>query len=171
MAFADLNRLSAVWQTCPYPARLIGIDHGEKTLGLSVSDSGQSIATPLHTIRRSKFTNDLKELVQVIEQYNIKGIVFGYPVNMDGSEGPRCQSICDTIMQMQRPETLGGAFSNMWVGLWDERLSSSAVDRFLIAEADLSRKRRADVIDKMAAQHILQGAIDFMQGQRRKAGL
>lgn len=159
MAF---DYLSKNWTDCPYPARLIGIDHGSKTLGLSVSDGMQMVATPLETIRRTKFSNDIKKLSQLIEEYNVNGIVFGYPLNMDGSEGPRCQSIRDTITEMQsRPE-----FSKMWFSLWDERLSSVAIDRFLVREADLSRNKRANVIDKMAAQHILQGALDFLSSHR-----
>lgn len=154
------------WATCPYPARLLGIDHGEKTLGLSVTDSMQSVATPLLTIDRKKFMQDMKKLKQVIDDYEVKAIVIGYPVNMDGSEGPRCQSIRDTVTEMKSAPALNGAFHDIWIGLWDERLSTSAVDRFLINEADLSRKRRGEVIDKMAAQHILQGAIDYMTRRR-----
>lgn len=154
------------WQNCPYPARLLGVDQGENTLGLAICDAMQSVATPLEVIRRAKkkgkFAADRAALEKVIADYDIKGLIFGYPLNMDGSDGPRCQSVRDTITALQQHKV----FDYLWYGLYDERLSTSAMNRFLIDEADLSRKKRAGVIDKMAAQHILQGALDFLNQHR-----
>lgn len=159
---ALLTLLQENWDKCPYPARLLGVDQGENTLGLALCDSMQSVATPLEVIQRSKkkgkFAADRAALEKVISEYEIKGLVFGYPLNMDGSDGPRCQSVRDTIIALQEHKP----FDSLWFGLFDERLSSSAMNRFLIDEVDLSRKKRAGIIDKMAAQHILQGALDFI---------
>lgn len=161
-----LPLLQENWTECPYPARLLGVDQGDKTLGLAICDAQQSIATPLEVIQRSKkkgkFAADCAALDTVIRDYDIKGLVFGLPVNMDGSENARCQSVRDTITALQQH----APFNSLWYGLWDERFSTSAMDRFLVQEADLSRKKRADVIDKMAAQHILQGALDFLAARR-----
>lgn len=126
----------------------------------------QTVATPLEVITRAKkkgkFAADRNALEKVIKEYEIKGLIFGYPLNMDSSDGPRCQSVRDTISALKEHKP----FDSLWFGLFDERLSSSAMNRFLIDEVDLSRKKRADVIDKMAAQHILQGALDFISMRR-----
>lgn len=136
--------------------RLIGIDLGEKTLGLAISDPGFKIASPLQTIRRKKFTADAEKLEALILEWRVGGLVFGLPVNMDGTEGPRCQSTRQFHRNLvKRGLSLPTAFV-------DERLSTVAVERVLIEEADLSRKKRGDVIDKMAAAYILQGALDAL---------
>lgn len=162
-----LQVLQENWQDCPYPARLLGVDQGEKTLGLSVCDSAQSIATPLHVIQRAKkkgkFAKDRDALAAVIADYEIKGLIFGYPMTTDVKDGARCQSVKDTIDALKQH----APFDKLWFGLWDERFSTSVMDRFLIQEADVNRKRRAEVIDKMAAQHILQGALDFLSAHRK----
>lgn len=134
-------------------ARLLGLDVGAKTIGLALSDPGLMIATPLETIRRSKFARDAARLVALIGEYGVGGLVIGLPVNMDGREGPRCQSVRQFARNLLDHVDLPTAF-------WDERLSTAAVERVLIGEADLSRKRRAEVIDKAAAAWILQGALD-----------
>lgn len=138
---------------------LLGLDLGEKTIGLAVSDPRWSVASPLETIRRAKFTKDAERLEAIIAERKVGGLVMGLPVNMDGTEGPRCQSTRAFArnLQNQRGLTLPIAF-------WDERLSTSAVERFLVAEADMTRKRRAQVVDKMAAAYILQGALDALRG-------
>lgn len=141
--------------------RLLGLDIGEKTIGLAISDPSFRVASPITTIRRRKFTKDAEELEQIIEQQNIGGLVIGLPINMDGSEGPKCQSVRQFARNIQhRGLTIPIAF-------WDERLSTSAVQKFLVDEADMTRKRRGEVVDKMAAGFILQGALDHLAGQDR----
>ncbi|MVO14890.1 Holliday junction resolvase RuvX [Parasedimentitalea huanghaiensis] len=131
---------------------LIGLDLGDKTVGVAVSDPMGTVATPLETVRRKKFTVDAARLLEIIEGRNIGGIVLGLPRNMDGSEGPRCQKTRAFARNLSRLTELPIAF-------WDERLSTVAAERVLL-EADTSRKRRAEVIDHVAASYILQGALD-----------
>ena len=131
---------------------LLGLDPGTKTIGLALSDSLHNIATPLETIHRSKFTQDAARLVEIIKEYEVGGLVIGLPLNMDGSEGPRVQSVRAFVRNL-------APFIKLPVCYWDERLSTIAVERTLL-EADASRKRRSEVIDKMAAGFILQGALD-----------
>ncbi|HSV30365.1 MAG TPA: Holliday junction resolvase RuvX [Candidatus Omnitrophota bacterium] len=132
--------------------RLLGLDLGTKTIGLALSDVSRTIATPYHTIRRTKFTKDAQELLAIVDKEGVGGLVVGLPVEMDGGEGPRCQSTRAFIANLFKIRDLP-------VALWDERLSTSAVTRILL-EADASRARRAEVVDKMAAGYILQGALD-----------
>lgn len=134
------------------PGRLIGIDAGTKTLGLALSDTRRTIASALETIRRTKFTADAKRLLDLTQEHGVVGFVLGLPVNMDGSEGPRAQAARAFARNIN-------ALSPLPVLLWDERLTTLEAERMLIA-ADTSRKRRADVIDKLAATLILQGALD-----------
>ena len=144
----------------PRGVRLLGLDIGEKTIGLAVSDSGQSVASPLETIRRSKFAKDMERLKEIIAERKVGGLVLGLPINMDGSEAPRCQSV------RQFARNLGAlAGIDLPLAFWDERLSTRAVERFLIDEQDMTRMRRAEVIDKLAAAYILQGALDARQRQ------
>jgi len=135
--------------------RLLGLDVGEKTIGLAIADATLSIATPLETIRRVKFTKDAEELFKVIDGRQVGALVVGLPLNMDGSEGPRCQSVRQFAANLLKKRDLEIAF-------WDERLSTAAVTRTLL-EADASRKRRGEVVDKMAAGYILQGALDMIK--------
>ena len=144
----------------PRGVRLLGLDIGEKTIGLAVSDSGQSVASPLETIRRSKFAKDMERLKEIIAERRVGGLVLGLPINMDGSEGPRCQSVRQFARNL---ESLAGI--DLPLAFWDERLSTRAVERFLIDEQDMTRMRRAEVIDKLAAAYILQGALDARQRQ------
>ena len=129
-----------------------GLDLGTKTIGVAVSDSMRSVATPLRTIRRSKFTADAQELLALVQERGLTGLVLGLPMNMDGSEGPRCQSTRAFARNLERLTPLPIAF-------WDERLPTVAAERAML-EADMSRKRRAEVIDHVAAGFILQGALD-----------
>lgn len=138
---------------------LAGIDHGEKTLGVAISDFTLAIATPARVIRKTKFTDDAKALFALMTERDVSGLVIGLPVNMDGSEGPRCQSARAFARNLLRLKDLPIAF-------WDERLSTAAVNRLLIDEADASRARRAAVVDKMAAAWILQGALDRLRAAR-----
>lgn len=144
--------------------RLLGLDPGTKTIGVAVSDRDFKVASPVKTIKRTKFKNDAQELKEICIDKNIGGIVIGLPVNMDGSEGPRCQSV-RTLADNLR--TIAGF--EIPIVFWDERMSTSAVERFLIGEADMTRKRRAEVIDKAAAAYILQGALDAIQRQNNSA--
>jgi len=136
-------------------ARLLGLDVGSKTIGMALSDVTRSIATPYHTVRRTKFTEDVKAIEAAIEEHDIGGIVIGLPLNLDGSEGPRAQSTRAFARNLAARIAVPIVF-------WDERLSTAAVERHLI-EADASRKRRAEVIDRMAAAYILQGALDRLK--------
>ena len=130
----------------------MGLDLGTKTIGVAVSDRLLSSATPLHTIRRMKFSKDAEALLQIIENREMGAIILGLPRNMDGSEGPRCQSTRAFARNLAR-------LTDLPIGYWDERLSTVAAERALL-EADTSRKRRAKVIDHVAAGYILQGALD-----------
>ncbi len=144
-------------EALPKGRRLLALDLGDKTIGLALADPGLTVATPLETIRRTKFTKDAEALDKVIAEWAVGGLVLGLPVNMDGSEGPRCQSTRQFVRNLEkRGLTLPVAF-------WDERLSTSAVERFLIDGADMTRKRRSEVVDKMAAAYILQGALEALR--------
>jgi len=137
------------------PGRLLGFDLGEKTIGLALSDPLRGIASPMETLRRGKFSHDVKIVKQIIDKHSVSGIVMGYPVNMDGSEGPRSQAVRQFVRNMESHVTLPAL-------LWDERLSTMAVERAML-EADLSRQRRAELVDKTAAAYILQGALDALR--------
>jgi|TARA_B110000971_G_scaffold191106_1_gene202524 putative Holliday junction resolvase len=130
----------------------MGLDLGTKTIGVAVSDRLLSSATPLLTVRRTKFSKDAKALLDIITNRDIGAIILGLPRNMDGSEGPRCQSTRAFARNLS-------AHTQLPIGYWDERLSTVAAERALL-EADTSRKRRAKVIDHVAAGYILQGALD-----------
>jgi len=152
----------------PPKTRLLGLDLGTKTIGLAISDEGQSIATPLRTIERTKFAHDIREIARVVKEFSIGGFVFGWPLNMDGSISGSCDRVMSFIDEMKNyPQELGmEQGTDLWIALFDERLSTSVVTDFLIDEADLSRAKRAQVVDKLAAQHILQGALDFLGAAR-----
>lgn len=135
---------------------LAGLDYGDKTIGIAVSDTFRQVATPLETIRRAKFTKDAGKLAEILAARGITGLVLGLPRNMDGTEGPRCQATRAFARNLDR--TLEGVS----ITFWDERLSTVAAERALL-EADTSRARRAEVIDHVAAAYILQGALDRMR--------
>ena len=142
----------------PPGQRLLGLDLGEKTIGLALSDTSLSIATPMQTLKRGKFGADARELDIIIGAQGVGGLVVGLPLNMDGTDGPSAQS--------------ARAFGRNWAGhsplpviFQDERMSTSAVTRTLL-EADASRRRRDDVVDKMAAAYILQGVLDRLRHMR-----
>ena len=137
-------------------ARLLGLDVGTKTVGLALSDVTRTVATPYKTLKRTKFTADAKEIAEIVEKEGVGGLVIGLPLNLDGSEGPRVQSTRAFARNLSAHVPVPMTF-------WDERLSTAAVERHLI-EADASRKRRAEVIDRMAAAYILQGALDRLRG-------
>ncbi len=134
---------------------LIGIDAGTKTLGLALSDVTRTIASPLTVLRRTKFKEDAAALLEIASEHRIAGFVLGLPINLDGTSGPRVQATRALARNLN-------ALTALPILLWDERLSTAAAERTLL-EADASRKRRAEVIDKLAAAIILQGALDRMR--------
>jgi putative Holliday junction resolvase len=136
----------------PPSGKLLGLDLGSKTIGVAISDGLRLTATPLETIKRTKFGKDAEQIERLIADNQAVGIVLGLPLNMDGSEGPRAQSTRAFSRNLTAKVDLPIVF-------WDERLSTSAVTRTLI-EADVSRAKRAEVVDKLAASFILQGALD-----------
>ena len=136
----------------------MGLDLGEKTIGVAVSDSTRLIASPLELIRKSKFTQEAEHLFKLMAHRKVSALVIGLPANMDGTEGPRAQSCRAFARNLGRLRPVNIAF-------WDERLSTSAVERFLIEDLDLNRKRRAQVVDRTAAAWILQGALDRVRDQ------
>jgi len=150
----DLSELSAA---CPPNTPWLGLDLGENTIGVSVSDTGRIIASPLELIRKTKFSKDAEQLFRIMDGRKVSALVIGLPLNMDGTEGPRAQSCRAFARNLERFRPVNVAFQ-------DERLSTTAVERFLIDELDLTRKRRADVVDRTAAAWILQGALDRLRG-------
>lgn len=147
----DSQPLSAL----PPSGKLLGLDLGTKTIGVAISDGMRYSATPLETIKRLKFTQDAARLIELIAENAAVGIVLGLPLNMDGSEGPRAQSTRAFARNLATKIAIPIVF-------WDERLSTSAVTRTLI-EADVRRDRRAEVVDKLAASYILQGALERLR--------
>jgi putative Holliday junction resolvase len=142
----------------PQRGRLIGVDAGTKTLGLALSDVTRTIGSPLETIVRKKFTLDAARLFELVREHDVGGLVIGLPINLDGTEGPRAQgtrAICRNINKL----------SPLPILLWDERLTTQAAERMLI-DADQTRKRRGEVIDKLAATLILQNALDRLRGAK-----
>ena len=135
--------------------RLLGLDLGTKTIGLALSDVERRLASPLETVRRVKFTRDVAHLAAVVEKFDVAALVVGLPLNMDGTEGPRAQSTRSFVRQL-------GPLLPLSVCFWDERLSTAAVTRSLIAQ-DASRAKRAEVVDRMAAAYILQGVLDRLR--------
>jgi len=139
----------------PDRGKIMGLDLGTKTIGVAISDGMRYSATPLETIKRTKFTQDAERIVELIGQNQVVAVILGLPLNMDGSEGPRVQST-RAFARNLAPRI------NLPIAFWDERLSTSAVTRMMI-EADLRRDRRAEVVDKLAASYILQGALDRLR--------
>lgn len=143
----------------PPVGALIGLDLGTKTIGLASSDPARTVASPVETIARKKFTPDAARLLTVAASRRAAGVLLGLPINMDGTEGPRAQAT------RAFARSLAG-LTELPIGFWDERLSTAAVERLLIS-FDTSRKRRDEVVDKLAAAYILQGALDRLSAMRR----
>lgn len=156
MPVLDLDALATA---LPTGKRLMGLDVGDKTIGVALSDTLLMTASPIEVIRRTKFTTDAEKLIALIRAREAAGIVVGLPVNMDGSEGPRCQSVRQFAANLLGKIDLPLAF-------WDERLSTAAVERMLVDEMDVSRARRREVVDKAAAAYILQGALEALRTRR-----
>ena len=147
-----LTEITDFLSALPPNRAICGLDLGDKTIGIAVSDLRRSVSTPIHTVRRTKFIQDAAELLAVLSERNIAGIILGLPLNMDGSEGPRVQSTRAFARNLIK-------LTDLPITFWDERLSTVAAERALI-EGDTSRKRRREVIDQVAAGYILQGALD-----------
>lgn len=158
MIHADLAEFLA---GLPQGRAICGLDLGDKTIGIAVSDLRRTVSTPIHVIRRSKFTEDAAALLAILTERNIAGIILGLPLNMDGSEGPRVQSTRAFARNLVK-------LTDLPITFWDERLSTVAAERALI-EADTSRKRRREVIDQVAAGYILQGVLDRLGYIAREA--
>jgi putative Holliday junction resolvase len=135
--------------------RLMGIDLGEKTIGVAISDATWLVATPLMVIRRTNRNSDIASILSLANQYHVVGIIVGLPINMNGSHGPQAEKMREFAHHISE-------LSQVLVALWDERLSTAAVNRTLL-DADMSRKRRGEVVDKLAATFILQGALDRLK--------
>jgi len=161
-----IGLLKDIAQNRPKNTSLLGLDVGKKTIGLALSPPDQTFATPLHTIKRTKFMRDMVELIKIIEEYEVGGFVIGLPVNMDGTEGPRAQSIRDFAIEMDKVlEAQTG--QGTWIALWDERLSTESVedivDEFVDKRKTKINSKSSGLIDKLAAQIILDGALSFLE--------
>ena len=163
-----LGLISDITVAVPRNVRLLGLDLGTKTIGLALCDMGQSIATPLKTIARTRFQKDMHHLGAILSEYEIGGLVFGWPLNMDGTVGAACERVRSFIDEMKRyPQDLGiEPGMDLWIALQDERLSTATVNDFLINTVDISRTKRAKVVDKLAAQVILQNALDYLNSKK-----
>ena len=139
---------------------VFGLDLGEKTIGVAVSDVLRSVASPLALIRRRKFTEEAQELFALMRGRDAGALVIGPPLNMDGTEGPRCQSVRAFARNLLRLD------AGLFIAFWDERMSTMAVNRMLVGELDMTRARRAKVVDRAAAAYILQGALDRLHAGR-----
>lgn len=148
-----LLRLPALLAALAPGQRLLGLDPGARTIGIAVSDVTRMLASPHAAIKRGKLTANAAEIARIAETLGAGGLVVGLPLSMDGTMGPAAQAARDWARALSEATTLPAA-------LWDERLSSAAVNRFLIQEADMTRKRRAEVVDRMAAAYMLQAALD-----------
>jgi putative Holliday junction resolvase len=157
MAIVEITELRSA---LPPRRPLLGLDLGERTIGVAVSDTSLTLASPLELIRKSKFTADAARVLALMRSREASGLVIGLPVNMDGTEGPRAQSCRAFARNLLRQPGV----EDYPIAFWDERWSSAVMNRFLIEEADLSRAKRAEVIDRNAAAYILQGALDRMKG-------
>ncbi len=152
----NYNDLSSI----PQKGKLIGLDLGTKTIGVAISDSMRFSATPLETIKRKKFTLDSQRIIELINEYEIKAIILGLPLNMDGTFGSRAQSTISFKHNLSNKISIP-------IALWDERLSTSAVNNILL-EADISRAKRTKLVDKLAATYILQGALDMLRSSKNR---
>lgn len=150
--------IAAFAAALPPRRAVMGLDLGDKTIGVALSDGVLSVASPFETIRRRKFGLDAARLLEIVADRDVGGIILGLPRNMDGSEGPRCQSTRAFARNLEK-------FTDLPIGFWDERLSTAAAEKALL-EADATRKRRAEVIDNIAASYILQGVLDRLGHMR-----
>jgi len=158
MAVLELEAFAAA---LPYGSPVLGLDLGEKTIGVAVSDATRTVASPLSLIRKTKFNEDVAAIAALMKSRRAAGVVIGLPYNMDGTEGARCQSNRAFARNLARlhPET----WADVPILFWDERLSTAAVDRMLVQEHDVTRARRAELVDKIAPAWILRGALERLR--------
>ena len=149
------EKISELMKTFPKGTRLLGLDVGKKNIGIAISDLGLKIASPNSNLKRTKLKKDIESIEQIVLDKNIGGLICGLPIELDGSEGKACQSIRQFVKDVNAELSIDISF-------WDERLSTVAVERVLIEEANLSRHRRAQIVDKVAAVYILQSALDYL---------
>ena len=149
------ENVSELIKTFPKGSRLLGLDVGKKNIGIAISDLGLKIASPNSNLKRTKLKKDLESLEQIVLDKNIGGLICGLPIKLDGSEGKACQSVRQFAKDVNTELAIGISF-------WDERLSTVAVERVLIQEANLSRYRRSQIVDTVAAVYILQSALDYL---------
>lgn len=164
-----IDRLENIASQRPKGRALLALDVGKKTIGLALSDPDHSFAMPLRTINRTKFTKDMEALKVILSQHEVGGFIIGLPLNMDGSEGPSAQSVRDFALEMEKRTEIVGV--NPWIALWDERLSTKTVE-YLVDKSVEKRKTRINakqsgLIDKLAAQQILQTALDHIDISER----
>ena len=165
-----IETVSATWlsQVTPGKHRILGLDIGTKTIGTAITSPDWSVVTPLITIQRGKtWQADLLLFNKALAEFPVGAVIIGLPLNMDGSEGPRAQSTRQTAVNLQNAQAAWLQAPGL-IGFWDERLSTAAATRFMIDTLDAKRSKRAEVIDALAAQHILQGAMDYLNNQRTK---
>lgn len=155
-----IGLLKDIYEECPRGVRLLGMDIGKKTIGLALCDPDHGLATPLRTITRVKFTKDILLLAKVIDDYEVGGFVLGLPINMDGSEGPRAQSVRDFAVEMRNHPDIFGA--NPWIALHDERLSTAFADNLVDGSVSKRKAKEKGITDMLAAQVILQDALENM---------
>lgn len=158
MPIVTMKELKAL---LPKGKRMMGIDHGSKTIGMAFSNPELTIATPFKTLQRVKFTENVKQLATICKEYEVHGFVIGLPLHMNGDEGKRVEQVKSFGNNLINAREILG-FDPLIV-YWDERLSTFAVESFLIEEVNMRRKRRDEVVDKLAAQHILQSALNSLQ--------
>lgn len=163
--FMKIQLLKDCKGRAPKNCRLMGLDLGRKTIGVAISDAAQLLATPVTTIKRTKFSKDMLELQEIAKEFEIKGYIIGWPLNMDGSEGARCDSTSSFADEMSKRIEIFG--ENPFIALWDERLSTQDVDNSLDNRVDMNKSskrgaKETGLIDRLAAQVILQGALDVL---------
>jgi putative Holliday junction resolvase len=155
-----IGLIEQIYKSCPDGYSLLGLDVGKKTIGLAVSNPDQTIATPLDTIKRTKFLRDVAILESFVKEFDIRGFVIGFPVSMSGDYGPACDMVRSFAEELRQQKHIVG--QNPWIALWDERLSTASVENLVGGHVDLKKAKQEGIIDKLAAQHILQGALDYM---------
>ncbi len=168
----SVGLLKEIADECPRGVALLGMDVGKTTIGLALSNPDQTLATPLQTVRRRKFTQDAQAVMDIAREYEVGGFVIGYPVHMGGEEGRRAQSVRDFALEFERFLREQAGLSAPWIALWDERLSTKTVEEFVDSSVEKRKTRvkakESGLIDKLAAQHILQGACDALGKAREK---
>lgn len=155
-----LGILEKTYHERPLKERLMGIDFGRKRLGLAISNHAQDTASPLATLKRSRFALDADELADYIREYDVRGLVFGWPLNMDGTPGAMCERVRSFADEVIRVPEIREQI--VWMSAFDERLSTQTVEEFLVKDVDMSRTKRKNVIDKLAACRILQAALEHI---------